>query len=773
MPRHALAPAAPLRPRPRRDILSGVAAICLLATPVLADPTAPAGSDHRLDLFVLNAQGKTYAHGNALENWVTTFKPDALLMQEDGGNMGNALSAAVAAAHGLPADRIVGGDMPIADGQRIRSLIGGEGYFTNSDRYMPVRNPATGKWELELFTEPRATAKVTKGGQTFDLMSVHFKGDDLSVGTNSRRDVAKDAALIGKMVQSFAGPMIMGGDFNAGDTSATGLRPGQTYPTANNLPVTMNILKKSVQLFQSDSEREPFAYQEDGDSTYTWPNPGYGCSTTSGCWGGAQRWDRAKIDHVVIARPYAKWFYDAKTESDLAADLELREINTGGIYSDHSPASAKMGWVMPLSEQIDAADPAAGVRLTFDARLGEQAAQAGDKADWYDAERREFHLSRNNRRSDVYLGQISDDAGRPVLSSAAISTALGLSDPAVRARLGAQTGLDFDNDPNAVFKIRLDCGDAGHLALSGAGDLCTDDHSRFKEIVVADGQTVVVDEAAALGSAQGGIRLNDGGLRTAGKADTWSTVTAPVGEIAQKVDLAGTGWLDVTDADDQLTMAGTISGTGDLHKRGQGTLVLAADNSYTGATTVESGTLLVNGSIAASTRTDVLAGAALGGTGRVGDLHVQKSGTIMPGDLGIGTLTVDGALQLDGGILNIDIGAAGHDLLRVAGDFGASEPYAIRFNFLDGFIPDSGSVFEFLKVDGTVAEGIFDLATLLLPEGDDYFGLSLFHNADGAMALAWADPYELAPAPVPVPAAMPMLLVGLAGLGILRRRKAA
>jgi autotransporter-associated beta strand protein len=64
-----------------------------------------------------------------------------------------------------------------------------------------------------------------------------------------------------------------------------------------------------------------------------------------------------------------------------------------------------------------------------------------------------------------------------------------------------------------------------------------------------------------------------------------------------------------------VTITSPITGSGSLNFAGPGTLVLAADNEYSGNTNIQTGTLLVNGSIAS----DVIVadGGTLGGQGRL------------------------------------------------------------------------------------------------------------------------------------------------------------
>jgi autotransporter-associated beta strand protein len=94
-----------------------------------------------------------------------------------------------------------------------------------------------------------------------------------------------------------------------------------------------------------------------------------------------------------------------------------------------------------------------------------------------------------------------------------------------------------------------------------------------------------------------------------------------------------------------LDSATRFTGGGNLTKNGPTAPVLSGDSSsFGGSTTVSSGTLLVNGSLAKST-VSVLSGGTLGGTGTVGSI-ATKGGTVSPGT-GSGILHVDGNVVLD------------------------------------------------------------------------------------------------------------------------------
>jgi fibronectin-binding autotransporter adhesin len=122
------------------------------------------------------------------------------------------------------------------------------------------------------------------------------------------------------------------------------------------------------------------------------------------------------------------------------------------------------------------------------------------------------------------------------------------------------------------------------------------------------------------------------------------------------------------------TINGTIqNGTGGVVKNGPGALSLTGNNTYTGTTVVNAGTLLVNNTSGNATQTvTVNSGAVLGGSGSVGGNLVANTGAIVSPGNSTGILTVNGAATLaSGSTLSIEINGntAGtlYDQLNVAG----------------------------------------------------------------------------------------------------------
>lgn len=156
---------------------------------------------------------------------------------------------------------------------------------------------------------------------------------------------------------------------------------------------------------------------------------------------------------------------------------------------------------------------------------------------------------------------------------------------------------------------------------------------------------------------------------------------------------------------------GIYGGTGGgLVKLGEGVLTLSGTNTYTGETVVEAGALVVDGSSAGSSLTQVLDGAALGGTGTVGGLHVYGGGVLEPGN-SIGTLTVDGDLVLaSGSIYRVELNDGGdlagvnNDLVHATGTALVADGMVVHLTpengVDDGSTYAAGSTYTILRADG-------------------------------------------------------------------------
>jgi autotransporter-associated beta strand protein len=202
--------------------------------------------------------------------------------------------------------------------------------------------------------------------------------------------------------------------------------------------------------------------------------------------------------------------------------------------------------------------------------------------------------------------------------------------------------------------------------VSGASALATDSHGHMRNITL-DASTMELNYSGT-GTAYNGesIQLN-GGFNVVGTSP--SVINTGVGGDATNTGIALVGAgntftiADVTGSPAaDLTVNAEIEandgGTGALVKAGAGTMALNNACSYTGTTTVQEGTLLVNSTLASSGIT-VNTGATVGGTGSTaGTLTVSAGGTVAPGagagDLAVGTTVINGsyACEIDG--LNAD-----------------------------------------------------------------------------------------------------------------------
>jgi autotransporter-associated beta strand protein len=211
--------------------------------------------------------------------------------------------------------------------------------------------------------------------------------------------------------------------------------------------------------------------------------------------------------------------------------------------------------------------------------------------------------------------------------------------------------LEFDNSSTAgashitnngsIFFFNTSNADGATINNNGTVEFHdSSNHSSTARFVMNNGTLDIsglTTAGAALGSVSGSGTISLG------------SKTLTVGFNGLFADFSGT-----------IADGGTSGGAGgSLEKRGGDTFVLSGTNTYTGATEVGGGTLLVDGSIVKSSGVTVLAFGTLSGNGVVSDTSIS-GGTLAPGQ---GPGSVGGALAVHG---NLVFNAAATYLLQVS-----------------------------------------------------------------------------------------------------------
>lgn len=200
----------------------------------------------------------------------------------------------------------------------------------------------------------------------------------------------------------------------------------------------------------------------------------------------------------------------------------------------------------------------------------------------------------------------------------------------------------------------------------------------------------------------------------------------------------------------------------------KGSLTLTATSTYTGATNVNSGTLIVNGNISTSSLTTVASGATIGGSGTVGALTINAGGFVNPGNspgiLNTGNYNQAGTLIAE--ITGLTAGTQ-HDQINVTGSVTLSGSLSILAT--GGTYAVDSMIFLILNdgtdaVNGTFA-GLAQGATAATFGGFDWI-ISYEANSTGSSFLGGND---VALRAIPEPSTA--LLGGLGILALLRRRR--
>ena len=274
------------------------------------------------------------------------------------------------------------------------------------------------------------------------------------------------------------------------------------------------------------------------------------------------------------------------------------------------------------------------------------------------------------------------------------------------------------------------------VLVTGAGSLWTNSGELSvgyggsnNTLTVANGGTVAATNIVLGSQAGSSGTLNIGRFGTNDAAGTINTPTIAFG--------TGTGTINFNQSN-STTVSAAISGAGTVNQLGSGTTTLSGSNSYTGATTVAAGTLLVGGQIGLSD-VSVLSGAAIGGSGTLaGSLSMAAGGEFV--------FSLSGILVVNGASVTF-------------GDFGIDDLVG-----LDGSVAESA----YTLINGTAAINFSNVANLGVGNGSNIGG--------GKYAYFRADSPNLVVEVIPEPSTYALLVLAVIGLGAQcwrRRRKVA
>lgn len=209
-----------------------------------------------------------------------------------------------------------------------------------------------------------------------------------------------------------------------------------------------------------------------------------------------------------------------------------------------------------------------------------------------------------------------------------------------------------------------------------------------------------------------------------------------------------------------------------LVKSGSGTQILAGNNTYSGATTVSAGALIINGDQSGAIGAlSVASGAVVGGSGVIGGSAVV-SGSVRPGN-SIGTMTLTGDMTWNAGNAWVfELGSAAPSIASAASGGSTGDMLVIAGSGSD-FVKGTGSSWTF-DFAGTGTIGFYRLATWT---GTTTFGAgnfaatNLFDDYTGAFSIQDSALYlEVVPEP------STYALLGFAALvlaaRLIKRRKA-
>lgn len=299
-------------------------------------------------------------------------------------------------------------------------------------------------------------------------------------------------------------------------------------------------------------------------------------------------------------------------------------------------------------------------------------------------------------------------------------------------------------------------------AASGAYTAITIDHGA--SIAQSGGKLVLNGDVTFTGNSTNSNTVLIDSIKGSGRQGVVAlngTRVFDIGNGAAKVDLRITG-----------AIVDETAGSG-LTKNGQGTLDLTGASTFTGATTVNAGTLLINGS---SVSAATVIGGILGGDGTItNSVSIGNSGTLSPGN-SPGTLNT-GSLSLTGTAATIVMEISGtatglYDQVNVTGTVDLDGNGQIEVTMLS-FVPQPTDIYFLILNDGVDA---IDGTLYGIAQGGSFtsggYTWQVSYTGDSTGG-TFTGGNDLALQLVPEPSTWLLLTGGLMALTFLRRRRQA
>ncbi len=346
----------------------------------------------------------------------------------------------------------------------------------------------------------------------------------------------------------------------------------------------------------------------------------------------------------------------------------------------------------------------------------------------------------------------------------------------------------------AAIQFALTKNGTSTQVLSGA--------NRFRRVTVNAG-TLQLASLNSLNSDGTVVMGNNSGAGTTTITSTNFTVAS--GATAA-VNVGGTGEFSATNVNTLLANAGTGFAAGSaigldttnatggnfaysndlgvgqvakgVTKLGTESLTLSGTNTYTGNTTVDAGSLLVDGSLAAGSTVNVNNGGTLGGVGTIGGtVNVNSGATLAPGN-SPGVLTL-GSLVLNSGStteLEIDGTArgTGYDGINVTTAGGLTFGGDLKLTFTTTIA--NGTTLDLFSSTGTSLGDFAGISSSGLGYGGTWTnagaGIWTFNSVPNNQTLTFSELNgDLSFDPIPEPSTWALVGLGLSAVLFLRRRR--